>query len=157
MANKVENKFCPNCGNKLDENGVCTKCNPVKEEAKPVEVVNNTTAPKKGNGMALAGFIISLVSVLLCCGGFSWLGLIFSIVGVVKAKQVDGKGKGLGIAGIIISSIGMILVIVAIILIPVIGQYVSDQVNDEWNSISDNYDYDYDYDDDYDYSDYWDY
>ena len=43
MANKVENKFCPNCGNKLDENGVCTKCNPVKEEAKPVEVVNNTT------------------------------------------------------------------------------------------------------------------
>jgi len=154
MAKKVENKFCPNCGNALNEQGVCTNCNPVKEEAKTVEVITTTAAPKKSNGMALAGFIISLVSVLLCCGGFSWLGLIFSIIGVVKAKQLDGNGKGLGIAGIIISSIGMILVIVGVCLIPVFGQFVSDQVENEWDSYSDNYDYDYD---DYDYSDYWDY
>lgn len=100
-------KFCRNCGNELVENSnVCDKCG---------TAVNNTTVTTTNtsntNGLAIAGFVISLVSSLLCCGSFSFISLIFSIVGLVNAKKCDGNGKGMAIAGIIISAIGMILLI----------------------------------------------
>ncbi len=76
------------------------------------QTVNNSVqVVKTTNGFAVAGFVISLVS-LLCCGGFSWLGLIFSIVGLVNSKNMNNEGKGLAIAGIVISSIFLILAIV---------------------------------------------
>jgi len=74
----------------------------------------NYEEPKSGsNGIAIAGFVTSLVSFFACCGcGFLWIvSLILSIVGAVKSKKVGGKGKGLAIAGIIISSIQAVCVI----------------------------------------------
>ena len=65
--------------------------------------------------MAIAGFVISLVSFLLCCGSLNWLSLIFSIIGLAQAKSKNGNGKGLAIAGIVISCIVMVLFIVLII------------------------------------------
>lgn len=49
---------------------------------------------KQGNGFAVAGFILSLLPLL---------GLIFSILGLVRSGKAGGKGKGLSIAGIILS------------------------------------------------------
>ena len=49
--------------------------------------------PQK-NGFAVAGFILSLLPLL---------GLIFSILGLVRAGKIGGKGKGLAIAGIVLS------------------------------------------------------
>ena len=103
-------KFCVNCGKEIPEgNNVCTNCgapvnnSPVtsapttQAQAGTTVVVNNVD--NKGNGMATAGLIVSLVSTLLCCGSLSWLSLIFSIVGVVKSNDLGGKGKGAAIAG----------------------------------------------------------
>lgn len=109
-------KFCTNCGTKLDDDvKFCTGCgNAVDGEKKASNkstnnVTVNVTAPeKKSNGFAIAGFVISLVSTLLCCGMFNILGLIFSIIGLVKAKDYDGSGKGLAIAGIIICAVVMV-------------------------------------------------
>ena len=111
-------KFCTNCGQEISEGyAFCEKCGTAvdgngKAQAapQPTVVVNNTTAPaKKSNGMAIAGFVTSLVNMLLCCGSISLISLILSIVGAVKAKDCDGEGKGLAIAGIIISAIMMLI------------------------------------------------
>ncbi|MBR6459011.1 MAG: hypothetical protein IKS49_02475 [Actinomycetaceae bacterium] len=61
------------------------------------------------NGMAIAG--------LICAFLFTPLGLIFSIIGLKKSKQLNGEGKGLSIAGIIISVIGIIVGIACIIFL----------------------------------------
>ena len=102
--------FCVNCGQEVPEgNNVCTNCGtPVNggATANTTVVVNNAGA-KKSNGLAIAGFIVSLVSTLLCCGSFNVISLILSIVGAVK---------GMAIAGIIISAIGLVILILFTIL-----------------------------------------
>ena len=118
-------KFCVSCGNEIPEgNNVCANCGtPVNgapttqvapapaapAQAGTTVVVNQSQPAKKSNGMAITGFVISLVSLLLCCGSISLFGLIFSIIGAAKTKDLDGSGKGLAIAGIIISAIGMVV------------------------------------------------
>ena len=125
--------FCPGCGNKLEENAkFCASCGRkiednvneqtvVEEKTQTAatsnninnEVINNNEKP---NGFAIAGFVISLVSMILCCGTISWLSLIFSIIGVVNANKENGKGKGLAIAGIIISALSILILIILYIL-----------------------------------------
>ena len=70
-----------------------------------------TVVVKSTNGFAVAGFVISLVSTILCCGSFNWLSLVFSIIGLVNSKKMNGEGKGLSIAGIVISSVFLVLTI----------------------------------------------
>jgi hypothetical protein len=49
---------------------------------------------QQSNGFAIAGFILSLLPLL---------GLIFSIIGLVRSGKAGGKGRGLSIAGIVLS------------------------------------------------------
>ena len=132
-------KFCTNCGAEISEGyAFCEQCGtPVDEKGNahgnnnkasqgnggtPVNVYNNTVIQqKKGNGLAVAGFVISLVNAILCCGSFSLISLIFSIVGVVKAKDCNGEGKGLAIAGIIISALCMVGWLIYIIIFGIAG------------------------------------
>ena len=119
--------FCPGCGNKLEENAkFCASCGRKIEEEKEEKIqtaaasnninneVNNNT--QKSNTFAIAGFVISLVSMILCCGTISWLSLIFSIIGVVNANKENGKGKGFAIAGIIISALSILILIILYVL-----------------------------------------
>lgn len=69
------------------------------------------------NGMAVAGFILALFTFFFgwipILGWITWiLGIIFSAIGIGKAKRLNGKGRGLAIAGLIISFIGIILMLV---------------------------------------------
>ena len=58
--------------------------------------------PQRTNGLAIGGFITSLV----CCGP---VGLILSIVVLSQIKKDPSQGgKGLAIAGIVIGAIGMV-------------------------------------------------
>lgn len=109
-----ESKFCKNCGTKIDEE-IEQANEQVSNDLSANKVYNQIYVTKKSNGMAIAGFVISLVS-LLCCGCTSWLGLIFSIIGLVNANKNDGEGKGFSIAGIIISAILLALLIVLYLL-----------------------------------------
>lgn len=64
----------------------------------------------KSNGIGTAGFIMSLLSLLLCwvpaVDVILWfLGALFSFIGLFK------KPRGLAIAGFIISFIGIIIII----------------------------------------------
>ena len=106
-------KFCPECGKELEENSlVCKNCGKKIEANAQTNNINQTIInnPKQANGFAIAGFVLSLIS-LLCCGTTSVLGLVFSIIGLVNANKQNGEGKGLAIAGIVISSIMIILFI----------------------------------------------
>ena len=138
-------KFCTNCGTKLEDDVTfCTGCGqkvegeavsePVNNPGNITVNVNNTgnVSAKKTNGLAIAGFVTSLVSTLLCCGAFNLIGLILSIIGLVKAKDYDGNGKGMAIAGIIICVVVMVISIIVSIISISAGTY-SDIVNEATN------------------------
>ena len=84
---------------------------------------------KPVNGIAVAGLILSVL--------FAPLGLVLSIIGLVRSKKMDGEGRKLGIAGIVISALVIVCVIVFIVLYVVlfieIFQAVVDGINQELN------------------------
>ena len=55
--------------------------------------------PQRGNGMAVAGFVLSFF--------FGLLGLIFSIIGLRRSSEPGRNGRGLAIAGIVISALNL--------------------------------------------------
>ena len=130
-------KFCTNCGTKLDDNvKFCISCGKAVEGEEQANqnnatvVVNNNSVNEPNNGLAIAGFVVSLVSTFLCCGAFNVVGLVLSIVGLVKAKDYDGNGKGMAIAGIIICAVVMVLSIIVSIILAISGTTYSEIVNE---------------------------
>ena len=95
-----------------------------------MEETNNTTPTNAGKGMGVAGFVISLVALVIYfivapmaglaafAGGgmglsifwtiLSVVGLVLSIMGFMKAKSGGGK-KGLAIAGLVIGIVATIM------------------------------------------------
>ncbi len=95
-----------------------------------MEETNNTAPTNAGKGLGVAGFVISLVALVLYfivapmaglaafAGGgmglsifwtiLSVVGLLLSIMGFMKAKAGNGK-KGLAIAGLVIGIIATIM------------------------------------------------
>lgn len=71
------------------------------------------------NAFGTAGFVLGLVGLLLSflpiIGVVAWplviLGLVFSILGLVKANKGVATNKGLSIAGIVLSAIGLVVCI----------------------------------------------
>lgn len=66
--------------------------------------------PRKTNGLGIAGFILSLLGILLgwipLLGWLIWLlGLIFSFIGVFRVP------RGLAIAGLILSLLGLLIIV----------------------------------------------
>lgn len=80
-----------------------------KKPEHDVQFANYEAEPQAANTFAILGFIFAFL--------FSPLGLIFSIVGLSKAKKMGGKQKGLAIAGLIISIISVVIAILYFVLI----------------------------------------
>jgi hypothetical protein len=129
-------KFCTNCGAEVSEGfAFCEKCGnpvdgsvkaPAKAAAAPAQAapqVQPVQPGQKRNGLALAGFILSLVNVFCCFGGLNLFALIFSIIGLVKAKDYNGDRKGLALAGLIITIIAMIASVVFYIVLIATGAW----------------------------------
>jgi len=116
-------KFCSNCGAEVSDGfAFCEKCGtpvdggaPQAAGAPVYNAQQSYAQPQDKNGLAIGGFVCSLVG-FLCCQLVTPVGLILSIVGLSKAKKLNGAGKGLAIAGIIIGAIGIALGILYIIL-----------------------------------------
>ena len=80
----------------------------------------NEPATETPSGMAVAGLVLGILSMLCCCIWYvsailGILALVFSIITVAKNKP----GKGMAIAGIVCGAIGLLISIV--IVIGVIG------------------------------------
>ncbi|MBC6401592.1 MAG: hypothetical protein GDA42_08450 [Ekhidna sp.] len=89
---------------------------------------------QKSNRMAVAGFVLALITVLIIVffgtlewlqvlGSIMWvLGLIFSSVGLAKANKPEGKGKGMAVAGLVISiAIPVIILLIFYAIINAFG------------------------------------
>lgn len=108
-------KFCSKCGQKVEANVVNITENK-SILTNETNIARNSTTTNCSNSFAIAGFVISIVSSIFLCGSFNWLSLVFSIVGLVKSKELNGEGKGLAIAGIIISAILLVIYILWMIV-----------------------------------------
>ncbi|MBR2522842.1 MAG: zinc ribbon domain-containing protein [Clostridiales bacterium] len=132
------------------------------------------TEQPKNNGCCVAGFVVSLVS-LLCCGLTAIISLILSIIGLATVGKKKQKGKGLAVAGLIISIVQCIFFIFFFLIgnagmIASMEKYISsaqrvtrssssydddDEDDDDWDVDDDDEDDDDDYDfddDDFDYT-----
>lgn len=110
--------YCKKCGKKNDNNSIyCNYCGVQiidNSDEIIVEKVDNT----KTNGLALAGFIVSIVSLFFSFWGMTPLvGLILSIVGYSNIKKTNENGKGFAIAGIIIASISLLISFIALFFV----------------------------------------
>lgn len=76
----------------------------------PIYINQTVAAPQASNGIGTAGFVLSIVAILLFWAPvLDWilwiLGLVFSLIGVFR------KPRGLAIAGLVISLIGLIAIL----------------------------------------------
>ncbi len=111
-------KFCPNCGKEVNENAViCVNCGVALNNQNIVDETNKT------NSLAVAGFVTSIVSLIINLWGLVGLiSLILSVIGLVQISNKQEKGKGLAIAGTIIGFISIIYA--AVVIINYINLYV---------------------------------
>ena len=68
------------------------------------------------NGLAVASLIVSIVSLVMCCG---WPGIAGAIMGHVARKQIREQGQagdGMALAGVIVGWAGFALAVVGTIL-----------------------------------------
>ena len=86
----------------------------------PAGQVAGSAAPP-GNGMAVAGFVLSIIALILC-----WLSLIdlifvlpaivFSAIGLRRANRQNRPRRGLAIAGLSISLVAAVIMIVLTVI-----------------------------------------
>lgn len=110
------NKFCPKCGTENTTNSkFCPNCGESMGEG----AANNTVATSTGvktNGLAVAGFVTGLSSLLINFMGLVGLvALILSAVGLTKTGPGKDKGRGMAVAGLILGIISVIYGIFQII------------------------------------------
>lgn len=133
--------FCPNCGTDVSESAVNTGASePIVEPApqynayhpeqpqnaapyQPYQTYQNPGVYPEGklNGLAIAGFIVSIASFFIC-GISSIVGLILSIIGMVQIKNsvkagVPQRGNGFAIAGLVLGIIGVVFIVIYIIMV----------------------------------------
>jgi hypothetical protein len=77
---------------------------------------------QEGNGMAVAGMVLGIISLVFCWFPFlNWilalLGIIFGALGIGKGNRV-GKGKGMAIAGlacgVVAAIVGTVIFVAAV-------------------------------------------
>ena len=105
--------YCPNCGFKNEEGSTyCGNCGTNMNVKTTIVYPNEnaTTNNDKYNGMAIAGFVLSIVNIWFgAIFVVGVIGLILSVMGNNQIKQNGGKGKGLAVAGIVINIITLSL------------------------------------------------
>ena len=95
--------FCKNCGKEIDDKAaICVYCGVATNNASENQV-------RKVNGLGIAGFVISLLSLWLgvyfCIA--SIVGLVLSVVGMVNRKKYTSC-NGLAIAGLVLGIISVV-------------------------------------------------
>jgi len=78
----------------------------------PTPVTVQRWGGRRTNGFAIAGLVCGILSMACCCGcPFSFLGLIFSLIGWSQINRHPEvyEGRGLALAGLILSAASLLL------------------------------------------------
>ena len=112
-------KYCPNCGTENADTALsCANCGvqfvqqpAPAQDAQPIQpgVAPAAPAQQKTDVCSIIGFVLSLVSNILCCGALNLPALILCIVGMILSKKGNKKGFGLALAGLIITIVFIII------------------------------------------------
>ena len=110
-------KFCPNCGANIEAEQVGNTSSESTAYSAPdysqSQYANYTPTytqnPNEGQGLAIAGFVCSLVSIFC-------FGIILGIIGIVLSNMAKSKGYtgGLATAGIVMGIIGLVGAIIVL-------------------------------------------
>lgn len=113
--------FCPKCGAVQNEGAVfCNVCGSRMNYA--VQAQPTTNAPSESKAMQIVGFVLGLVSLVLCWVGvipqvwalgilitlMAIAGIVLSSISLRQARNA-GERKGLGIAGLVLAIVGVSL------------------------------------------------
>ena len=80
--------------------------------------------PPPYNGMAVGGFVLSCVSLVLCCFPVTALvGLVLSITSLPQIDRRGERGKGLAVAGIILNALVLLFWLLMFFLAMADGLY----------------------------------
>ena len=139
--------FCPNCGRQLPDTAVfCPSCGATmaKSQEPHNEYRQNTYQQHQPhqqhqqhqphashtpqnlyragkpplNIMAIVGFIIGCVSVLISFWGiYGTVALVLSLVGLVQINNNGGGGKGLAIAGMVMGAVSVLYVFISALIV----------------------------------------
>ncbi|MCB1172528.1 MAG: DUF4190 domain-containing protein [Leptospiraceae bacterium] len=94
--------------------------NPYESSSKPASSAGSYGGHPRTNGLAIAGFVLGLLSVTLGCVScpplFSIPGLIFSMIGRNQIRETGEDGRGLAVTGMILSGISLAFLVFAIAL-----------------------------------------
>lgn len=101
-------RYCVNCGAEISNNhSFCTRCGTGVDGKKSIyQTSENQSTKTETNVFSIIGLICSIL-----IGGIT--GLVFSIIGLIKSKEIN-NGKEMAIAGIIISALKIVWVIFTI-------------------------------------------
>ncbi len=106
--------FCSNCGYFLNGKGAPSpekKSDPeeeLDEDSAPEEEDGSDDEPKRRmSGISIAGFVLSLVSLLVLPLVLGIIGLIFSAIGLGTTGAEKKRGKGFAVAGFIVSIVSI--------------------------------------------------
>lgn len=91
--------------------------------APPPPPYHSYVQPKTGNGKAVAGLVLGILSIVLCWIAFFdaifvVLGLIFSLLALSESKRrPDGAGRSMAIGGLVCTIVGAILATILTVLV----------------------------------------
>lgn len=109
----AEEKACQYCGTMVPvDTKICPVCNQEAGDKKVEEAPAPAPVPVGNNIFAILGLVGAFVCAIA--------GIILSIIGLNKAKALDGKGKGLAIAGLIISIISTVVQVLLVVVGPIV-------------------------------------
>lgn len=122
-------KFCTGCGKNLQENETnqennvyveSENSNPTVDPYAMYNALHSKPARKSDSfsGLAIAGFVLSLVGAFIIPLIIGTAGLVFSCVAFKDIKSNGKRGFGLALAGLIIGIINMLYVFYVLIANP---------------------------------------
>lgn len=119
-------KYCNNCNNGIDDSAeVCPICG--EKQAVDAVPVQSMPDEKKMVGASVAGFVIGILSLVLCNTVIGPLvGLVLGILGTRKFDESRNKSRWVGVAAIALNALAIVLAVIAVVTI--FSMYFSGQL-----------------------------
>lgn len=110
---------CPKCNKKNSDDSIyCMYCGKELKVEETIKTEITNTNQSRINPLALAGFIVSMISACTAIFGIIGIvGIVLSAVGLSQINKNNERGKGFALAGLIVGILGVVFGIFRVILL----------------------------------------